>query len=170
MWSKPTLISDQHYLDWIFPVHVYENNNLFNIPIWSYVKIMPCGPSWISDWHKNTHILEGNHHSSNFLFFLFFLNIWQKSWLECSSDGPLQNMCVFVSIRNPRWTTWHNFNIGPYCIYCLKGGLNLSISVISKKKYWLFNISWQDDHCYTFFFYLVIHALFVFKQVLSFLE
>jgi hypothetical protein len=22
---------------------VYENNNLFNIPIWSYVKVMSCG-------------------------------------------------------------------------------------------------------------------------------
>ena len=41
MWSKPTWISDQHYLDWIF--RVYENNNLFNIPIWSYVKVMSCG-------------------------------------------------------------------------------------------------------------------------------
>ena len=41
MWSKPTWISDQHYLDCIF--RVYKNNNLFNIPIWSYVKVMSCG-------------------------------------------------------------------------------------------------------------------------------
>ena len=41
MWSKPTWISDQHYLDWIFLV--YENNHLFNFPIWSYIKVKSCG-------------------------------------------------------------------------------------------------------------------------------
>ena len=55
-------------------------------------------------------ILEGNHHRENFFFFLFFF----KHLTEIITDGPLQNVCVFVSIRNPRWTTGHNFNIGPY--------------------------------------------------------
>jgi hypothetical protein len=35
-------------------------------------------------------IQEGHHH---------------RPKLEYSSDGPLQNVCVFVSIRNPRWQT-----------------------------------------------------------------
>ena len=64
MWSKPTWISDHHYLDWIFLV--YENNHLFNFPIWSYVKDKSCGVCHLGFWltQKHTHFVKDHQRNT----------------------------------------------------------------------------------------------------------
>ena len=98
MWSKPTWISDQHYLDWIFLE--YENNHLFNFPIWSYVKVKSCGVchlGFLIDTKTHTFCKGPSEEYSNFALW------WWPSWIFFSIETPLKTLFFLnlISIEKP---------------------------------------------------------------------